>query len=224
MKEILIFIHERINCLYNYFVNLILLIIKCWQSQLLFPLCRSSDLRTQLRTLILLHVTLSQYQAHNRTNQDWMKQQIKILLVECIIITKMKPDVLQVLVNSSPWPASRCHLLVMPTSAETQSAIAFNNKKTALRSSYSTFMQIMHISYIFKACIIEEFALISSIRHPKLPSLVRSSCMPHKRNVLLFKSIEKRPTLDRPKYIKWFGNEILTCQQSKFHCETIWYI
>ena len=123
MKEILIFIHERINCLYNYFVNLILLIIKCWQSQLLFPLCRSSDLRTQLRTLILLHVTLSQYQAHNRTNQDWMKQQIKILLVECIIITKKKPDVLQVLVNSSPWPASRCHLLVMPTSAETQSAM-----------------------------------------------------------------------------------------------------
>jgi len=97
-----------------------------------------------------------------------MKQQIRILFVECIIITKKKPDVLQVLVNSSPWPASRCHLLVMPTSAETQSAIAFNNKKTALRSSYSTFMQIMHISYIFKACIIEEFALTSSIRHPKL--------------------------------------------------------
>jgi len=88
-----------------------------------------------------------------------MKQQIRILFVECIIITKKKPDVLQVLVNYSPWPASRCHLLVMPTSAETQSAIAFINKKTALRSSYSIFMQIMHISYIFKACIIEEFAL-----------------------------------------------------------------
>jgi len=89
-------------------------------------------------------------------------------------------------------------------------SITFINKKTALRSSYSTFMQIMHISHILKACIVEEFALISSTRHPKLPSLVRSSCMPHERNVLLFKSIETRPNIDRPKYIKWFRNKILT--------------
>jgi len=79
--------------------------------------------------------------------------------------------------TSSPWPASRCHLLVMPTSAETQSAITFINKTTALRSSYSTLMQIMHISHSLKACIVERFALISSTRHPKLPSLVRRSCM-----------------------------------------------
>ena len=81
---------------------------------------------------------------------------LKICRITCCrkltLHAKKKPDVLQVLVNSSSWPASRCHLLVMPTSAETQSAITFINKTTSLRSSYSTLMQIMHISHILIAC------------------------------------------------------------------------
>jgi len=54
--------------------------------------------------------------------------------------------------------------------------------------------------------------------------LVCTLCMPHEKNVLLFKSIELRPTIDRPKYIKWFHNEILTwIVNSRSHVITITY-